>query len=106
MEEFHDTCISRLHEMLKEFPVKGTVFFEKIKGKHEDYFMASVTVTGHVIVVYLYPDDKEAGFEVDGRDWIMLEKYDYDSPDKLISALVAKLRKVLQDFTGEQNKGI
>ena len=89
MTEFQRKCIDAVLAFVENI-IHDTIPFHEVRGKTENYFIGKVTHPTHAVDVYVYFD--EAGFGVEGKDWIICERPDYDSDAALIAALIEKLK--------------
>lgn len=95
-EVFQETCMTRTVRLLEEARLPAR--FEKIKGKREAYHRALLSLGGHSLEVYVYRD--EAGFMVNGSEWTICERPDYDGEEALIEAFLQKLRETIRKLQG------
>lgn len=88
MTEFQRKCIDAVLAFVENI-IHDKISFDEVRGKKENYFIGKVTRPPHTVDIYVYLD--EAGFGVEGRDWVICERPDYDSDATLIAALIEKL---------------
>lgn len=89
MTEFQGKCIDAVLVFVKNI-IHDKVSFNEIRGKKENYFVGKVNHPPYIVDIYVYLN--EAGFGVEGKDWIICERPDYDSDADLIAALIEKLK--------------
>ncbi len=89
MTEFQRKCIDAVLAFVENL-IHDKISFHEIRGEKENYFVGKVPHPSHVVDIYIYLD--EAGFGVEGKDWIICERSDYDSDADLIDSLIDKLK--------------
>lgn len=89
MTEFQKKCIDAVSAFVANL-IHAKISFHEIRGKKENYFLGKVPLRTHTVGIYIYLD--EAGFGVEGKDWVICERPDYDSDAALIAALIEKLK--------------
>lgn len=93
---FQEACITGTVRLLEEAGLPAR--FERIKGKRQTYHRALLSVKGQSLEVYVYRD--EAGFMVNGSEWAICERPDYDTEEALIEAFLQKLRGTIRKLQG------
>jgi len=93
---FQERCLEECGNIFRPIPVLRYGDFEKIVGKTETYFRATVEGPNHALEVYVYQD--EAGYMLDGKRWTIFEKPDYRSENELLEAFLKSLREKLLDI--------
>lgn len=59
------------------------------------YYTANFQANAHCFTIYIYPD--EIGIDIDGHDWRICEKYDFNSPEELIRDFTEKLSTIISE---------
>lgn len=91
MTIFQDQLMQKSKELL--YNILGQrIEFKEIKGKEEVYFKADLKLEDSYIEVYIYED--EAGYMINGKDWIACEKPDFKDQPQLIEAFLGKLQNL------------
>ena len=93
---FQEACLTETVRLLEEAGLPAR--FERVEGKRESYYRAPLSVRGQSLEVYVYRD--EAGFMVNGSEWTICERPDYDGEDALIEAFLQKLRGTIRRLQG------
>lgn len=93
MNEFQRKCIDAVVSFFKN-TAHGKICFQEIRGENENYFVGKASLMLYAVDIYVYCD--EAGFGVEGKDWIICERADYDTDADLIAALMEKLKTYLK----------
>ncbi len=89
MTEFQKKCVDAVSAFVANI-IHDKISFHEVQGKKENYFVGNVPHPPHTVDIYVYLD--EAGFGVEGKDWVICERADYDSDAALIAALIEKLK--------------
>lgn len=89
MTEFQRKCIDAVLAFVENI-IHDKISFHEMRGKKENYFIGKVIHPPYTVDIYIYLD--EAGFGVEGKDWVICERPDYDSDAALIAALIEKLK--------------
>lgn len=96
MTNFQKKCIKEVIYTLAEYGL-GEVH-PQLRGNKEKYYLISLDLGKSKIELYVYED--EAGIMLEDNRWIIFEKPDYKSDDKLINDFIVKLKGLLQEFRG------
>jgi hypothetical protein len=67
---------------MKAAGARRDVAFERIEGRRETYYKATLGGASQAVEIFVYTD--EAGFMVDGRDWRIFERPDFASEEDLL----------------------
>lgn len=98
---FQEACMRKAVKILEEAGLPAR--FERVDGEHEAYYRVAGTVGTQTMEVYVYRD--EAGFMVNGQEWTICERPDYDGDDALIEAFLEKLQGRIQKLKGVASSG-
>ena len=94
LTKFQRDGLEECESLLEKFPNMEHSGFQEVVGKRETYLKATVKAPQHVLEVYLYED--EAGYLLEGGEWIIFEKPDYPSSAELLNAFLTKLHENLK----------
>jgi hypothetical protein len=89
MNEFQGKCIDAVLALVENI-IHDKIDFHEVRGEKENYFVGKVAHPPYAVNIYVYLD--EAGFGVEGKDWVICERADNDSDADLIAALIKKLK--------------
>jgi hypothetical protein len=90
---FQVKCVQAIRLCLAAAGYRREVPFERIGGKDESYFKATIAHASRSLEFFVYED--EAGFLVNGRDWHISERADFRNEEELLRDLLEALTRVL-----------
>jgi hypothetical protein len=88
MTTFSEQCIGAVNEaaVTQGFP---PFEFKLVEGRKENYWRAAPFHEKPFIELYVYED--EAGYMLDGKEWIIFERPDFSTEQELIQQFVASV---------------
>ncbi len=93
---FQVECIDSCKIYLRDFLGLPDIEFKEIVGKRESYYKLDLEHGSHKFEIYVYTD--EAGFMIDGHNWIICERPDYSNDEELINSFIIKLKNAILSF--------
>jgi hypothetical protein len=91
MTDFQEMLIEKSKVVLESI-VGQEIDFKNVIGKKESYYYTTCNIKNYSVEVYVY--EEEAGFMINGNNWTICEKPDYDSEEKLLESFLEKLRNI------------
>ena len=88
METFPEKCIRTVNEAAVSFGLPPFEF-KLVEGRKENYWRATPVQGKSFIELYVYKD--EAGYMLDGREWIIFERPDFSTDQELIQQFVSSV---------------
>ena len=85
--DFQEHMVAAVEKLASEIGI--AIEHQLIRGEDESYYLLVLTRQKTRLDVYVYLD--EAGF-LEGEDWHMYERWDYDSPEQLQQSVLSDLK--------------
>lgn len=93
LTNFQEKSRKEVEAFLQHIPEIEFKNFQQITGKKETYLKSNVTSSRHSVEVFIYED--ELGYLIDGGEWVIFERADYDVSSELLKAFMAGLSELL-----------